>query len=89
MAAGISDDGCLRPQQALTAQDVHPTSPVTMPVMQVRIVRMRVLERFVAMPVRMRLCHRPVVLVLVVRVVNMEVFVLELLVRVLMFVPLT
>ena len=59
-----------------------------MPVMQVGVMRMGVAQWRVAVPMRMRLADRPVMRVLVVRVVSMAVLVFERLVRMLVLVAL-
>ena len=56
---------------------------MAMPVMQVRVMRMRVAQRRVAVPMRMRFADRPVMRVPVMRVVSMAVLVFERLVRML------
>ena len=64
--------------------------PVPMPMMDVRVVRMAVQQRLVAMLVGMRLLSAPggVVRVPMVRVVNVQVIVSERFVPMLVFVPL-
>ena len=61
---------------------------MTMPVMQVRVMRMLMPHRFVPVPVGVRLGDRAVVAVVVMFVVNMGVFVLERLVGVFVVVAL-
>ena len=63
-------------------------SAVAMPVMQVGVMRMGVAQWRVAVPMRMRLADRPVMRVLVVRIVSMAVLVFERLVRMLVLVAL-
>ena len=59
---------------------------MAMPVMQVGVMWMGVAQRRVSVPVRMRLADRPVIVVLVVRIVTMAVLVLERFVGMLMLV---
>ena len=59
---------------------------MAVPMMQVGVVRMRVAQRRVAMPMRMRFADRPVMGVPVVGVVLMDVLVFERLVPMLMVV---
>ena len=59
---------------------------MAVPVMQVRVVRMGVAQRRVAVPMRMRFADRPLMRVPVVRVMSVAVLVLERLVRMLMLV---
>ena len=61
---------------------------MTMPMMQVRVMRVGVAQRRVAVPMRMRFADRPVMRVPVVRVVSMTVLVFERLVRMLVLVAL-
>jgi hypothetical protein len=60
---------------------------VFMAMVDVRIVRMPVPKRFMPVPVRMRLRHRSSVSVLMMRIVEMAVLVLDRLVRVFMRMP--
>jgi hypothetical protein len=60
---------------------------VGMPMMKIRIVRMRVEHRFMPVPVRMRLGDRPVMLVLMMLVMGMAVIMFEGAVPVFMFMP--
>ena len=55
-----------------------------MAVVQVRIVRVAVPERIVAMPMRMRFDHRSIVMMLVMHVVNVGMLVLDRCVRMFM-----
>ena len=55
-----------------------------MAMVEVGVVRMPVPEPFMPVPMRMRLCHRPFVGVLVMFVVDVPVFVLDRLVRMFM-----
>ncbi len=57
-----------------------------MAMMEVRIVRMLVPKRLMPMPMRMRLRHRPVVRMSMVLVMDVPVFVLDRIVRMLMIV---
>jgi hypothetical protein len=59
-----------------------------MPMVKIRIVGMRVPQRLVPVPMRMRLSHRPIVPMLMMLVMHMAVLVFEGFVFVLMFVPL-
>ena len=56
-------------------------------VVKIGIMRMRVEDRVVTMPMRMRLCHRPVVRVLMMRVMTVSVFVRERVMFMFMVVP--
>ena len=59
---------------------------MAVPVMQVGVMRMRVAQRRVAVPMRMRFADRPIMRVPVMRVVPMAVLVFERLVRMLVLV---
>jgi hypothetical protein len=61
----------------LMALQVRRDLSMAMPMIQVGIVRMAMYQRFMTMPVRMRLPDRFVVLMLMMLVMNMSVFVFE------------
>ena len=50
---------------------------MTMPVMQIRVVRVGVYHALMSMRMRMRLCHRPIMRMLVVFVVDVAVLMLQ------------
>jgi hypothetical protein len=58
-----------------------------MAMMDVRVVRVSVSKRFMPVPVRMRLCRRSFVSVVMMRIVEMAVLVLDWLVRMVMGMP--
>ena len=60
---------------------------MVVPVMKVWIVRMLVSKRSMFVPVRMRLCHRPFMQMLMMLVMHMAVFVRHCLVKMFVFVP--
>ena len=55
--------------------------------MKIRIVGMGVDDRLMPVPMRMRLCDRPIMLVPVMRIMGMPVFMFEHIVLVFMFMP--
>jgi len=61
--------------------------PMTVPMMQIRIMRMRVAQRRMAVPMRIRLLNRHLMLMLVMPVVPMTVLVFQPLMLMLMVVP--
>lgn len=63
-------------------------SAVAVTVVQIGIVRMFVVHRLMAMPMRMRFAHRPIVIVLVMKVMGMRVLVFQRLVQMVVLVPL-
>jgi hypothetical protein len=60
---------------------------VAVPVMKIRIVRMGVDHWLMPVPMRVRLCDRPIMLVLVMLVTGMAVFMFECVVLVFMLTP--
>lgn len=61
--------------------------PVVVPVMRIRVVRVRVTQRLMAMPMRMRFAHRPLMRMLMMRVMNMDVIMFKRAVVMFVFVP--
>ena len=58
-------------------RDENPSNPLVMPVMQIGIVRMRMVQGFMTVPVRMRLRHWPIMEMLVMVVMCMTVFMFQ------------
>ena len=71
----------------LSAAERRSLVRVAVPVMKIRIVGMGVDHRLMPVPMRMRFCDRPIMLVLVMPIMGVAVFVFERVVLVFMFVP--